>query len=74
MSVLIAADAGATPLAQGKLTAETSDVVQVRDGCGRGYRYSNRAGRCVPEGGVWGGGGCPWGYHWSNRRGRCVPN
>jgi hypothetical protein len=78
-SVLLAADAGAAPLAQGLQTLDNAEIVLVRDGCGRGMRYSRRAGGCVvdnvppprvvapvvPA--------CPWGFRWSNRWSRCVP-
>jgi hypothetical protein len=42
--------AAAGPLAVPKSTATAfeSDVLQVRDGCGRGMRFSNRRNRCVP--------------------------
>jgi hypothetical protein len=29
--------------------AQEGDVILVRDGCGRGMRYSNRRGGCVPQ-------------------------
>jgi hypothetical protein len=48
-SVLLAASATAMPVAPlGDATAE-SDITLVRDGCGRGMRWSNRAGDCVWE-------------------------
>lgn len=49
MSALFVADASAMPLAQGKQTIEDSDTTLVADGCGRGMRYSNSRGRCVPQ-------------------------
>lgn len=49
-SVLVAADARALPLAPAQPAAATeSGITLVRDGCGRGMRYSNRRGGCVPQ-------------------------
>ncbi len=87
MTVLSTADAGALPLIQSKQTIENADLSPVRDGCGRGMRYSRRAGGCVPDGPVViaprvyapapiivapAVRGCPWGTRWSNRFQQCV--
>ena len=53
---------------------QDSDLLLVRDGCGRGMRFSNSRQRCVED---FGGGprvepGCPRGMRFSNSRGRCV--
>jgi len=53
------------------------NVLEVRDGCGRGF-HANRWGRCVSNGYGWGrgwggGDGCGRYYH-RNRWGRCVRN
>lgn len=52
------------------------NVIQVRDGCGRGF-HANRWGHCVSDrsdwGRRWGGDGCGRYYH-RNRRGHCVRN
>jgi hypothetical protein len=44
-------DARAMPLTHQLKAAVDDDVTAVRDGCGRGYRYSHRRGGCVPAGG-----------------------
>ena len=60
-----------------------ASIIQVRDGCGRGY-HENRRGRCVlNDGDNWGGNdwrhrdrdgdGCDR-WHHRNRWGRCVRN
>ena len=60
------------------LHSPSVNVLQVRDGCGRGY-HANRWGRCVSNdrdwgrGGRWDGDGCGRYYH-RNRWGRCVRN
>jgi len=84
MTVLSIADAGALPLTQSKQTIENADLTAVRDGCGRGMRYSRRAGGCVADGPVIIAPrvvapiivaprrGCPWGTRWSNRFQQCV--
>lgn len=41
--------AQAAPLLLGKGTAATLQVLQVRDGCGQGMRYSERRGGCVED-------------------------
>lgn len=53
--------------------ASSVQVLQVRDGCGRGY-HANRWGRCVVnrDGRGWGD-GCGR-YQHRNRWGRCVRN
>jgi hypothetical protein len=56
MALLPTGNAGAFPIAPGASAGVESDVLQVRDGCGRGFRYSYRAGGCVRD---WGGGGPP---------------
>jgi len=72
--------AGALPLAQ-KAGIANSDTVQlVREGCGRGYQWSERRRRCVEDspgaqmrdmvrGSVR---ACGPGMRWSERRERCV--
>jgi hypothetical protein len=53
-AVLLSGAANAAPLALGKSAitqADDSDVTLVRDGCGRGMRYSHRRGGCVPSDG-----------------------
>jgi hypothetical protein len=50
---LLAGSADAAPLGLGTSAAVQSgvqegDVLLVRDGCGRGMRWSNRRGHCVP--------------------------
>jgi hypothetical protein len=88
MSVLLMADVNALPLAQGKIAIEqSSDVTVVRDGCGRGMRYSRSRGRCVLERdadpvrpivrellrpGRDAMPGCGRGFRWSERARRCV--
>jgi hypothetical protein len=88
---LFAGSANAMPLSQSatvQSALQDSDVTLVRDGCGRGMRWSHRRQSCVPQGGP---GivvappviiprvvapivrGCPPGWRWSNGRGRCVP-
>jgi hypothetical protein len=49
---MLAAPADAAPLTSSKSAISQSDdsVTLVRDGCGRGMRYSNRRGGCVPDG------------------------
>jgi hypothetical protein len=76
-STLLAADAGAMPLAQTKQAAAQNDLVLVREGCGPGRRWSERRHRCVGEGPI----GriirrevCGPFHHWSVRRHRCVRN
>ena len=71
LSVFVVVEARAMPL----LPIDhgfTADTTQVRDGCGRGMRFSERRQRCVPdedrEVGV-----CPRGFRWSDGRQRCVP-
>ena len=92
-ATLLAGNASAAPIAPATSaiaqcgTAQDSDVTLVRDGCGRGMRFSTRRQGCVPEGnvdpgaaivnGIIGGvvgvpRGCPRGMRWSNGRGRCV--
>jgi hypothetical protein len=46
-SVPLAGSASALPLALAKTAAMATDAIQVRDGCGRGMRFSNRRQRCV---------------------------
>lgn len=45
----VAATAQAAPLASGKGHGIENHVLQVRDGCGRGMRYSDRRGGCVED-------------------------
>lgn len=77
--VLPAGDASAAPpaFANSAIAQAThSDLTLVRDGCGRGMRFSNRRQTCVEDFG--GGGprvvepGCPRGMRFSNSRGHCV--
>ena len=49
VGALVAFEAQALPLAAAKTMTIESDVTLVRDGCGRGYRFSNRRQACVPE-------------------------
>jgi hypothetical protein len=84
--------ANAMPLSQSATVQsafQDSDVTLVRDGCGRGMRWSHRRQSCVP---AFDRGpvvvvppvvvprfvapirpGCGRGWRWSNSRGRCVP-
>jgi hypothetical protein len=81
--LLATGSADAAPLALGKgaivqSDALESDVTLVRDGCGRGMRWSQRRQACVED---FGGGpppvvvqpACRPGWRWSNSRGGCVP-
>jgi hypothetical protein len=48
LGLAFAGSASALPLAPvAQAASETSDIQLVRDGCGRGLRYSNRRDRCV---------------------------
>ena len=81
-ATLLAGNAGAAPIAPAtsaivQSAAQDSDVTLVRDGCGRGMRFSNRLQACVED---YGGGGprvvepgCPPGTRFSNNRQACVP-
>jgi hypothetical protein len=70
--LLLAGDAGAVPLAGARHgIAASGDVTLVRDGCGRGFRWSNSRQACVPE--FRGPPGCPPGFRWSDYRQTCVP-
>jgi len=42
------ADARAMPLTHEMAAAVSDHVIAVRDGCGRGFRFSNYRGGCVP--------------------------
>jgi hypothetical protein len=72
LSAFVAFDAGAMPFAPLQQGLAADETVLVRDGCGRGMRFSERRGRCVPDEDrdvrV-----CPRGFRWSERRERCVP-
>lgn len=75
-TLLFAGSASATMMAPPAPHASTN-IIQVRDGCGRGY-HENRWGHCVPNdawrGAGWHrGDGCGRYYH-RNRWGRCVRN
>ena len=87
MTALSVADVGALPLTPSKQTIENADLSLVRDGCGRGMRFSRRAGGCVVDGPavivprVFAPApiivapalrGCPRGTRWSNRFQQCV--
>jgi hypothetical protein len=82
-AVLFAGQAQALPLAHANAVAiaqnaQDSDVILVRDGCGRGMRFSNSRGGCVQD---FNGGprvvvvprGCGPGFRFSNSRQACVP-
>jgi hypothetical protein len=47
------------------------NVIQVRDGCGRGY-HANRWNHCVPNGDRWVDGCDRW--HHRDRWGHCIRN
>jgi hypothetical protein len=50
MAFLTSGNAGALPLAPVESAAAVeSNLLLVRDGCGRGFRYSHRAGGCVED-------------------------
>lgn len=76
--LMFAGSAGAAPLAaKGALvqSAQDSDVTLVRDGCGRGMRFSNRLQACVeafdgPPAYV--APGCPPGTRFSERMQACI--
>jgi hypothetical protein len=89
MTLLSSGSAGALPVLSGESAASAveSNLLLVRDGCGRGMRYSNRRGGCVPD--DYGRGPppppyyapppprlvipvCPPGQRFSNRRQACV--
>jgi hypothetical protein len=81
IAALMPAGAGAVPLAQDKAGLATSEtVLLVREGCGRGWQWSERRRRCVPDSTraqirdmVRGATDrCGPGRRWSDRRGRCV--
>jgi hypothetical protein len=71
VSAFVVSDADAMPIAPVDGFA-SGDTTLVRDGCGRGMRFSERRGRCVPDEdrdvAV-----CPRGFRWSDGRQRCVP-
>jgi hypothetical protein len=76
---LLAAEARALPLAQGKAGAGAPEAVQlVREGCGPGMQWSERRRRCVADNpramlrDLTRHDRCGRGFHWSDRRGRCV--
>lgn len=65
-SLLISGSANARPLGSATSAiaqdAHDNGFMLVRDGCGRGMRFSNSRGRCVPQsGGGYGGGGYGYG-------------
>ena len=49
MALVPSGNAGAFPIAPDAGAGLESNVLQVRDGCGRGMRYSNRMGGCVQD-------------------------
>jgi hypothetical protein len=49
MAFIPSGNAGAFPAAPGASAGTESSVLQVRDGCGPGMRYSNRMGGCVRD-------------------------
>jgi hypothetical protein len=82
-AVLLAGRAEALPLSHAgaaalQHSAQETDVTLVRDGCGRGMRFSNSRGGCVQD---FNGGprvvvvphGCGPGFRFSNSRQACVP-
>jgi hypothetical protein len=80
-AALLAADATALPLSQGKAGVAAHDtVLLVREGCGRGWQWSERRRRCVRDNprammrDLVGRDRCGRGFHWSERRERCVRN
>jgi hypothetical protein len=79
-TTLLVGDAAALPLAQVKQTAAASDLTLVREGCGRGFQYSERLGRCVrdtPRAMLRDAikvDRCGPGRHYSERFARCVRN
>lgn len=46
-TALLATSASALPAGSVQQPPAASETIQVRDGCGRGMRYSNRRDRCV---------------------------
>ncbi len=78
VSALLVVDASALPVTQIKQVAVESPTTLVRDGCGRGMRFSNSRQTCVEE---FGRGpsvrvipqGCGPGMRFSNSQGGCVP-
>lgn len=51
-ALLGSGSAGALPVGPASapaVSAAEGDLLLVRDGCGRGYRYSSRRGGCVPD-------------------------
>ena len=69
LSAFAASDAGAMPLSTGPgFGLGDATLIQV---CPRGYRWSERRERCVPD--ERGREVCPRGFRWSERRERCVP-
>jgi len=80
--LLSAGSADAAPLGLAGRTAiqssaQDGDVILVRDGCGRGLRWSNRRQACVeadgPPPAVMVRPDCRPGWRWSNGQGACVP-
>jgi len=77
-TVLFAGPASAAPLGvAGSAVTEAAGedaLTAVRDGCGRGMRFSNRLQTCVEEGGppAYVAPGCPRGMRFSERRQACV--
>lgn len=49
VSALLTVGASAAPLAPAKQFGIESNITLVRDGCGRGMRYSNSRDRCVEK-------------------------
>jgi hypothetical protein len=73
LAALLAADASAIPFSAAQSGETASDTILVRDGCGRGLRWSNRRQACVPDDDVPIVRGCPPGFRFSEGRQRCVP-
>jgi len=80
-AAFIPSGAGALPLAQDKagLAATEGSVLLVREGCGRGFQWSERMRRCVRDtprahmrDRVQDVRRCGLGFHWSDRLRRCV--
>ena len=88
LALVPSGNAGAFPIAPDAGASVEANVLQVRDGCGPGMRYSYNRGGCVPDYGpppfVRPGPpvyvppppvyrpGCPPGQRWSNYRRMCV--
>lgn len=78
-SALTATSASAMPLGAARAPVVAGDLLLVRDGCGRGMRWSNRRERCVEDDSHSRRDSrgsreeCPRGWRYSERFERCVP-